>query len=64
MEVGFLSAPACCACEDANCRRRHAQKILKVIQKEANSLKRASPAELTDAKWKSLDDAMSQYVSL
>ncbi|SPO02840.1 uncharacterized protein DNG_05516 [Cephalotrichum gorgonifer] len=40
---------------------KHAQKILKVIQKETKSLKRASPSEITDAKWKSLEDAMSQY---
>lgn len=47
----------------ANCQPRHAQKILRVIQKETNGLKRASPSEINDAKWKTLDDAMSQYVT-
>ena len=49
---------------DTDYRHRQAQKILKAIQKETNSLKRASPADITDSKWKSLEDAMSQYVFL
>ncbi|CAI4219233.1 unnamed protein product [Parascedosporium putredinis] len=40
---------------------KHAQKIFKAIQKEANNLKRGPPSEISDAKWKSLEDAMSQY---
>ncbi|PKS09968.1 hypothetical protein jhhlp_004591 [Lomentospora prolificans] len=40
---------------------KHAQKIFKAIQKEANNLKRGSHGDISDAKWKSLEDAMSQY---
>lgn len=49
---------------DTNYQHRHAQKILRAIQRETNSLKRAPPAEITEAKWKSLDEAMSQYVTV
>ena len=52
----------CPMCEILTAHADMPEKILKVIQKETSSLKRASPSEITDARWKSLEEAMSQYV--